>query len=145
MVEVDTQLINFRGQIDYYKNSKLQLMENISDETNELERLYTSLKKELVSSENKISYIDRQINELYISLGAKQALMKNYNNDRLELEATIESMYKLKNDLQTVVCPICESKLKPEKKKHTNIQVIKTGMKQIDKRLELLNNVIHHE
>ena len=142
---VDKNKDDFEYKIKECEEQKKKLYSKASENKNKDEELYINIKTKILDVDNKISHINNIIREIENSLISKKVLLKDYQKNYQELNATTESMYKLKTLDHMLVCPICESKIPSKKSDSKDFSIIQKSIKKIEQRIKLVEELIIKE
>lgn len=88
------------------------LIQNSKDNQNKENLMYNKLKKQLINISNELSNIKKEKNELFLSVTGKTLLMKDYEKELIDIEATLEINHHIKKSEREIICPLCSSNVK---------------------------------
>lgn len=142
---VDRKLDEIEYEVNELKRQKKQIFTKLSDDKNDVETLYTNIKSRILDTNNKIGIINDVIREGNYSIVGKKNLLNNYDKDRAELEATVESLYKMKNCDHSLVCPICDARVNNPESDPISIEILLKSIKKIKQRRKLVDELINVE
>lgn len=142
---VDRKLDEIEYEVNGLKKQKEQIFTKMSYDKSDVETLYTNIKSRILDTNNKIAIINDAIREGNYSITGKENLLNNYVKDRVELEATVESLYKMKNCDHSLVCPICDSMVSNQESDPISIEILIKSIKKIDQRKRLVDELINTE
>jgi hypothetical protein len=116
---------------------------NISNEN----MMYIKLKKRLSEIANYIESLHKQKSDLYKSLNAKEILILDYENEKLETAATVEVNYKLHIKEQSIECPLCHSTVKSHlhKEEHKSEKILQKVQKELQSKINLVKTTIERD
>lgn len=142
---VDNKLYDLEYKIKENEKQKKRLYSKSSEHKNKNEELYIKIKTKILDVDKEINEINTSLREINNSLISKSSLLKDYEKNHQELNATAESMYQLKNIDHVLICPICESKVSSEKNTPKDISVVLESIKKLEQRIELVKGLIVKE
>ncbi|MGH0417873.1 hypothetical protein [Bacillus cereus] len=145
--ELSSKATRFKNEIEQRKLEKKSIIENSKANSNNENKMYIRLKKDLTEIANQIFDLQKQKNELQNSVRAKRLLIEKYNLEKEEINATLEVNYKLAISEQNIECPLCNSTVANQIQEITKDSVTpeKTLLKikkEINNKINLVNNLI---
>jgi hypothetical protein len=131
------------------KSTVIQNSKSGRNDNNE-NKMYIKLKKDLEILSNEIFDYQREKKHLQLSISSKRLLLKDYKNERKEVEETLELNYKLVIPNQSIECPLCNSKISnhSHEQVHQSTNSEKTlhkVKKEITNKINLVIGLIDHE
>ncbi|AYV72919.1 hypothetical protein M1D49_00380 [Bacillus sp. PK3-056] len=128
------------------KEKELVIKESNAKNSNE-NIMYIKLKKRLSEIINHIESLNKQKSDLYKSLSAKELLIQDYKQERLETAATVEVNYRLHVKEQNIECPLCHSTVKSNihKEEHKSDKILEKIQKELQSKINLVKNTIERD
>ena len=138
--------------IEKQKALKAEVLErSVKKSNNNSEnKMYIKLKTDFNKISNEIFEYQRKKRHLQLSVKSKKILIKDYEVELKEVEATLELNYKLIIPDQSVECPLCSSKVLSDLHNtvHQSENAEKTLIKikkQLNNKISLVQNLVEKE
>lgn len=145
LVEVDLRKANLELNILEYRGKKESLLRQITENKTKHEEVYSNIRRQILFVDNDIMDLEKSSKSKELSIASKHVLVSNYQKDLLELNATIETQYKLHNNEHTIICPICSSSLEAKSIEYQSVEVIQKSVKQVENKINLVSDIIKNE
>lgn len=134
----------FDTEIKAKKEEKKSLILNGKNNKNNENMMYVTLKNELTEISNQIFDLQKQKNDLTLSIQSKKLLKKEYEAELAETEATIEINYKLVIPDQNIECPLCQSSL-PHSHQVVSDNALGKIKREINNKIRMISSMIENE
>ncbi|TPG70268.1 hypothetical protein EEL31_18400 [Brevibacillus laterosporus] len=145
--ELSAKSTRYDTDIQKRKQEKKSIIENSKDNSNNENKMYIQLKTDLAEIANKMFDYQRQKNEFQISLNAKKILLEEYDNEKAEIDATLEINYKLVIPDQNIECPLCNSRVVNQEQEEVKQRIypektLHNVKREIVNKINLVSNLI---
>lgn len=135
----------FESEINKRKEEKSSIISNGKNNKNSENEMYIELKKELTEIANQIFQLQRQKKDLLISQASKNLLKKEYEEELVETDATIEINYKLIIPEHNMECPLCQSKIHHTHQGINTVGTLNKIKKDIISKIKMITKMISNE
>lgn len=119
------------------QNSGITISEN---------NMYIKLKNRLLKLTNELNDLQNIKGELQTSLVSKKLLIEEYEEEKFEIDTTLEINYKLVVPEQDIECPLCHSTVKSHIHNISRPDnMLNKIQKEIENKIKLVNSIVEKE
>jgi hypothetical protein len=143
--QIDIYLNKIQSELNELRSQKEDIIKNIVNKKDKKEDIFIKVKKEIYSTDLKISKYEIKTRELEFSLYKKHNLLVTYQKDKDELKTTLDAMFRIKTEDHNVTCPLCESQVTFKGNQGISIDDMSKSIQTIDKKAKLVKEIIEKD
>ncbi|TKI58152.1 hypothetical protein E8L90_23720 [Brevibacillus antibioticus] len=149
-IDLQAKSDKLNKMIESQRQDKLVVIQNSKSNSNNENKMYIKLKKDLEGIANELFDLHREKRHLQLSVNSKKLLLEEYGIEQKEVEETLELNYKIVIPDQSIECPLCNSKVSS----HTHAQVHRNAdtekmlhkvKREITNKINLVSSLIDSE